>query len=53
MNHLLVNVFLCMIVLVENSLLTAIENFQFNIKFETSYVSLVQVVAVQPEVHES
>ena len=26
---------------------------QLNIKFQTSYVSLAQVVAVQPEVHES
>ena len=37
----------------ENSLLTAMENLQFNIKFETSYVSLAQVVAVQSEVNES
>ena len=37
----------------ENSLFTAIDNLQFNIKFKTSYVSLAPLVVVQPWVHES
>ena len=36
-----------------NSFFIAIESLQFIMNFKTSYVSLAQVVAVQPWVHES